>query len=772
MCIGLHFIHRAGDMAHGDVRSDNVMFHEIPAGGGEAQGAGRYFLKITNVGLWAAFQNKKIFCDPSGAVLPEFAGEGLARTLSGFMTPSLLWCAPELLESVSAPNVSTDAYAFGVIFYEMLTGLLPFSGSTPSDLLKNIQEVAPEHPSVINTGVPIAAGNIAMKCLEEKPSARFKNFFEIGDALVRHIEESVFALKELAELCGRYRKISRFQFNDEQSGETMMIVGGTEFSSEVGQLWEINRRRAETENNASLKERLENNERALSMPGHTIGEVYSNLSGIADALSALAPYEHREELHAIGSEARDEAPEDIGAGMDFTLEVSVEAPGEDALVIPREIPASSTAEVFGPEIAARYSSLIIVADSNQAARMLARGFTLCAEALLLESPNGSALVAAFSEVAASSRFPHWLGPIFEELSAVSDCPGPRNFLENGMQTEREIIAAVCGFVFMLGDKFTEALETFNMISDSRYPSALNIYVWAMSKFRSPAMETIRLNSLRNASGLLKESIIADKNSSQRGTLIISSHPGAAPADTLFLRGLVLEQLGKHKRAVAHLRECKKLLSAGEGVARNPRPWAELVQGKCLYELGMPSEGFMRWQRALIQELRPPSFAFLELGPSKPGALIADHVLQCCEGALSRFKASAMLWCVKGKLLNRIGRGPDAIECAERAFEIEESHGPAHFIVMEASLLAGKYDDALKALKICTLREPHEPLFMLREAEILCLLGQAEEALHELKRAVSHKLDPAELKASVRRERLAALEQFGEFAEITGGLESD
>ena len=92
---------------------DNVMFHEIPAGGGEAQGAGRYFLKITNVGLWAAFQNKKIFCDPSGDVLPEFAGEGLARTLSGFMTPSLLWCAPELLESVSAPNVSTDAYSRG-----------------------------------------------------------------------------------------------------------------------------------------------------------------------------------------------------------------------------------------------------------------------------------------------------------------------------------------------------------------------------------------------------------------------------------------------------------------------------------------------------------------------------------------------------------------------------------------------------------------------------------------------------------------------------------
>jgi len=128
--------------------------------------------------------------------------------------------------------------------------------------------------------------------------------------------------------------------------------------------------------------------------------------------------------------------------------------------------------------------------------------------------------------------------------------------------------------------------------------------------------------------------------------------------------------------------------------------------------------------------------------------------------------------VKGKLLNRIGRVPDALECAERAFGIEENYGPAHFIVMEASLFAGKYDDALKALKICTLREPHEPLFMLREAEILCLLGEAEEALRELKRAVSHKLDPAELKASVRRNRLAALEQLGEFDEITGGLESD
>ena len=125
----------------------------------------------------------------------------------------------------------------------------------------------------------------------------------------------------------------------------------------------------------------------------------------------------------------------------------------------------------------------------------------------------------------------------------------------------------------------------------------------------------------------------------------------------------------------------------------------------------------------------------------------------------------MLWCVKGKLLNCAGREAEDLECASRALEIEENFGPAHFIRTEALVLSRRYEEALEALRICALREPLQPLFMLREAEVLCRLGETEKALAELKRAIGHGLDFSELRWSVKKERLPGLERFDDFTDI-------
>ena len=151
--------------------------------------------------------------------------------------------------------------------------------------------------------------------------------------------------------------------------------------------------------------------------------------------------------------------------------------------------------------------------------------------------------------------------------------------------------------------------------------------------------------------------------------------------------------------------------------------------------------------------------------SRPRTLLALHTLESLESALSRFADNSLLWCVKGKLLCCAYREDEAIECASRALTLKEGYFPAHYIKMEALALADRYEEALTELKMCAVQEPHEPILMLRETELLCRSDEYDEALRELKRAIGHGLDLAELSASVKAQRLVELERYGEFASI-------
>lgn len=81
------------------------------------------------------------------------------------------YMAPELAEKPE--SASSDVYALGILLYQMLTGRLPFTGTTPiATYLKQIKE-KPIPPSILNPAIPPAVEQVILYALAKDPRCRF-----------------------------------------------------------------------------------------------------------------------------------------------------------------------------------------------------------------------------------------------------------------------------------------------------------------------------------------------------------------------------------------------------------------------------------------------------------------------------------------------------------------------------------------------------------------------------------------------------------------------
>src|SRR5262249_38308374 len=78
----------------------------------------------------------------------------------------------EQLEGQDA-DASTDIFAFGAVFYEMITGRRAFEGKSQAGLISAILSVHPPMPSRIVSGLPPALDHIIQRCLAKNPAQRW-----------------------------------------------------------------------------------------------------------------------------------------------------------------------------------------------------------------------------------------------------------------------------------------------------------------------------------------------------------------------------------------------------------------------------------------------------------------------------------------------------------------------------------------------------------------------------------------------------------------------
>lgn len=171
-------IHAAG-FVHRDVKPGNVLIDRAD---------GR--VKLTDFGLVRSHA-----ADPGVTTQDGMAG-----------TPAYL--SPEQVSRPDAVDDRSDLYSLGVTFYECLTGVPPFRGST-LDLLRLIAEQEPVPPGRLNRDVPADLQTICLKCLAKSPARRYQSAVELREDLDRFLAgkairaRPVGSLERFARWCRR-----------------------------------------------------------------------------------------------------------------------------------------------------------------------------------------------------------------------------------------------------------------------------------------------------------------------------------------------------------------------------------------------------------------------------------------------------------------------------------------------------------------------------------------------------------------------------------------
>ncbi len=146
-------------------------------------------------------------------LIPRLADFGLARSLTAdiqltqsqalFGTPAYM--SPEQIVAPDRLTAATDIYSLGVTLYELLTGELPYRGSTQA-VLQQIVEGDPPAPRRLHREIPVDLETICLKAMHVDPSRRYATAVELAEDLRRFLAGQPIAARPV----GRAERVWRW----------------------------------------------------------------------------------------------------------------------------------------------------------------------------------------------------------------------------------------------------------------------------------------------------------------------------------------------------------------------------------------------------------------------------------------------------------------------------------------------------------------------------------------------------------------------------------
>ncbi|MCW8985632.1 MAG: tetratricopeptide repeat-containing serine/threonine-protein kinase, partial [Thermoanaerobaculales bacterium] len=125
----------------------------------------------------------------------EGGGEETTQTMTqpGVVMGTVQYMSPEQALGKETDHRS-DIFSTGIVLYQMATGQLPFSGSTPTETITEIVRSEPRPVSELSPVTPPELERIIRKCLEKDPARRYQSARELVvdlDNLKRDTESGV-----------------------------------------------------------------------------------------------------------------------------------------------------------------------------------------------------------------------------------------------------------------------------------------------------------------------------------------------------------------------------------------------------------------------------------------------------------------------------------------------------------------------------------------------------------------------------------------------------
>ena len=152
--------HAAG-IVHRDIKPENIMLRTDS------------YVKVLDFGLAKLTEN----------LHPQFAGPEASTATNidtdpGAIIGTIVYMSPEQLRGQMVDG-RTDIWSLGVVIYEMLTGHVPFEGSTKSDVIVSILEREPPPLTRYASGVHTELQRIVAKALRKDKEERYQTAKEL-----------------------------------------------------------------------------------------------------------------------------------------------------------------------------------------------------------------------------------------------------------------------------------------------------------------------------------------------------------------------------------------------------------------------------------------------------------------------------------------------------------------------------------------------------------------------------------------------------------------